>query len=212
MNPVSKLLIAMFLFTSLPFSQTAVGQEATAQTRPVSPWASALINSARAQIGVTLIYDGSYQSLSFPNGDIPRLRGVCTDVVIRALRDSHALDLQQLVNRDMKAAFSNYPKIWGLSRPDSNIDHRRVPNLQAFFKRKGASVPVSGVGTDYLPGDLVTWVLPNGAPHIGIVSDRMDSSNSRPLIIHNIGWGTRENDVLFKYDIIGHYRPDAAGL
>ncbi len=207
MTMFSKFLLAMFLLTSLPFSQTADGQEAIAQTTPVNAWSAALIESARAQVGVTLIYDGSYQSLSYPGGDIPRLRGVCTDVVIRAMRDAHGLDLQALVNRDMKANFSAYPKIWGLPRTDSNIDHRRVPNLQTYFKRRGASVPVSDTADNYLPGDLVTWMLPGNLPHIGIVTAQMNGDATRPLIVHNIGWGTRVNDILFKYDITGHYRP-----
>jgi len=209
MSIFSKFLLALFLLTSLPFSQTADGQEIIAETTPVNAWSAALIESARSQVGVTLIYDGSYQSLPFPNGDIPRLRGVCTDVVIRAMRDAHGLDLQALVNRDMKANFSAYPKIWGLSRTDRNIDHRRVPNLQTYFKRRGASVPVTDDATDYLPGDLVTWMLPGNLPHIGIVTDRMNGDATRPLIVHNIGWGTRVNDMLFEYDITGHYRIDA---
>ncbi|WP_457646764.1 DUF1287 domain-containing protein [Profundibacter sp.] len=170
-------------------------------------WADKLINAARTQIGVTLIYDGRYQRLEFPNGDIPRLRGVCTDVVIRALRDAHGLDLQSKVNADMKAHFSSYPKIWGLSRPDSNIDHRRVPNLITYFKRHGADVPMTDKPQDYLPGDIVTWMLRPGTPHIGIVSDKIDPQTGNPLIIHNIGWGTRENDILFAYGMTGHFRP-----
>lgn len=204
----SKFLLALFLLTSLPFSQTADGQEITVETTPVHAWSAALIESARSQVGVTLIYDGSYQSLGFPNGDIPRLRGVCTDVVIRAMRDAHGLDLQALINRDMKTNFSAYPKIWGLSRTDSNIDHRRVPNLQVYFKRRGVSLPVSDTADDYLPGDLVTWMLPGNLPHIGIVTAQMNGDATRPLIVHNIGWGTRINDILFKYDITGHYRID----
>ncbi len=210
MSVFSKLILALFLLTTMPFSQSATGQVSTAQTRPVSAWASALINSAREQVGVTLIYDGSYQSLRFPNGDIPRLRGVCTDVVIRALRDAHGLDLQAAVNKDMKANFSAYPKNWGLTRTDSNIDHRRVPNLQTYFKRHGAELVVSDDATNYLSGDLVSWMLPGNLPHIGIVTDRMNETATRPLIVHNIGWGTRVNDILFKYDITGHYRIDGA--
>lgn len=207
-----KLLIALLALTTLPFSQTATGQETAAISRPASPWSTALISSARAQIGVTLVYNGGYQKLAFPNGDIPRVMGVCTDVVIRALRDAHGLDLQSLVNRDMKANFGAYPKIWGLSRTDSNIDHRRVPNLQTYFKRRGAAQPVTGDATDYLPGDLVSWMLPGNLPHIGIVTSQMNANASRPLIVHNIGWGTRINDILFEYDITGHYRIDASNF
>jgi uncharacterized protein YijF (DUF1287 family) len=206
MTLITKLVLVLFLFASLPFSSTATGQETSA----LSPthWSTALIQSARSQIGVTLIYDGSYQQLEFPNGDVPLQRGVCTDVVIRALRDAHGFDLQAKVNADMKAHFSSYPKIWGLSRPDSNIDHRRVPNLITFFKRHGANLPLSDKPQDYLPGDIVTWMLRPGTPHMGIVSDKVDPQSGNPLIIHNIGWGTRENDILFAYDMTGHFRPE----
>lgn len=206
MKIFTKFLLALFVLTTLPFSQSATGQETNQQTRPASTWSVALINSARAQVGVTLIYDGRYQSLAFPNGDIPRLRGVCTDVVIRALRDAHGLDLQAEVNADMKANFSAYPKNWGLKRTDRNIDHRRVPNLQTYFNRHGAALPVTNDASDYQPGDIVTWMLPGNLPHIGIVTDQMNTSATRPMIVHNIGWGTRVNDMLFDYDITGHYR------
>lgn len=171
-----------------------------------SPWAIALIEAAASQIGTTTIYDGSYAKLAFPGGDVPRERGVCTDVVIRALRDAHRLDLQELVNADMKAAFSAYPQNWGLTRPDPNIDHRRVPNLRRFFERAGTALPHPGPDTRFLPGDVVTWVLAPGVPHIGIVSDRAAPGSDRPLIIHNVGAGARIEDVLFDYVLTGHYR------
>lgn len=208
MTLFSKLLTILLVLTTVPFSQTAIGQEIT--TRPASQWSSALINSAREQVGVTLLYDGSYQSLPFPGGDIPRLRGVCTDVVVRALRDAHGFDLQAKVNADMKANFSAYPKTWGLSRTDSNIDHRRVPNLQTYFKRRGAALPITDIAADYLAGDVVSWMLPGNLPHIGIVTDLMNDDATRPMIVHNIGWGTRVNDMLFDYKITGHYRIDGA--
>jgi uncharacterized protein len=171
-----------------------------------------LINAAREQVGVTTIYDPAYVSLEFPGGDIPRLRGVCTDVVIRALRDGWGIDLQLAVNRDMKADFSAYPGLWGLSTTDRNIDHRRVPNLQTLFARIGAELPVSDIAADYQPGDIVSWMLPGNLPHIGIVSDQMTEDGTRPLILHNIGAGAREDDILFVYEITGHYRigPDSA--
>ncbi len=208
MKLVTKLFLVLFLFASVPFSSAATGQESSAQSQITTPWSTALIRSARAQIGVTLIYDGRYQRLEFPNGDIPRQRGVCTDVVIRALRDAHSFDLQAKVNADMKAHFSSYPKIWGLSRPDSNIDHRRVPNLITYFKRHRADVPMTDEPQDYLPGDIVTWMLRPGTPHVGIVSDKVDPQSGNPLIIHNIGRGTRENDILFAYEMTGHFRPE----
>lgn len=177
-----------------------------AQTRPTSGWARALIYAAQAQIGVTTIYDGSYQSLPYPGGDVARERGVCTDVVIRALRDAHSYDLQQHVHRDMKRAFSKYPAIWGLSRPDRNIDHRRVPNLRRFFARLGAELPAPTPDTEFQPGDLVTWTLGPGLPHIGIVSDRFAPGTERPLILHNVGAGARLDDFLLSYPMTGHYR------
>lgn len=174
----------------------------------VSPWNSEVISAAESQIGVTVRYDSAYAGLDFPNGDIPRERGVCSDVLIRALRDAHEIDLQLLVNKDMKAAFSKYPTTWGLSKPDRNIDHRRVLNLRVYFDRKGASVPISNNPEDYLPGDIVTWMLPGNLPHIGIVTNRLSRDGERPMIVHNIGAGTRLQDMLFEYDITGHYRPE----
>lgn len=175
------------------------------QNQTPGDFAAATITAARAQVGVTVIYDPSYIGLSFPNGDFDRRRGVCTDVVIRALRDAHNIDLQSLVNTDMKAAFSDYPKIWGLRTTDRNIDHRRVPNLQRFFERKSAALPVSSDLAAYQPGDIVSWMLPGNLPHIGIISDRTGPSGM-PLVIHNIGSGAQEEDILFHYDITGHYR------
>lgn len=170
------------------------------------PWAAKLIAAAESQIGVTLTYDPAYISLRFPNGDLPRNRGVCTDVVIRAYRDAFGFDLQQEVNRDMKAHFAAYPTIWGLSRPDRNIDHRRVPNLQAFFKRQGAALAVSGNPEDYQPGDIVSQILPGNLSHIAIVTHRRSPDGARPMVVHNIGAGTRLEDRLFEFEITGRYR------
>jgi uncharacterized protein len=166
---------------------------------------SSLIAAARDQVGVTVTYDPSYVSLEFPGGDLPRDRGVCTDVVIRALRDGWGIDLQLAVNRDMKADFGAYPALWGLKTTDRNIDHRRVPNLQMLFSRIGAEVPLDDGPTPYLPGDIVTWMLPGNLPHIGIVSDRL-SGDGIPLVLHNIGGGAQEEDILFTYEMTGHYR------
>ncbi len=152
-----------------------------------------------------MTYDPAYISLAFPGGDLPRDRGVCTDVVIRALRDGWGIDLQLAVNRDMKANFSAYPSLWGLTRTDRNIDHRRVPNLQTLLTRIGADLPLTDAPTPYLPGDIVTWTLPGNLAHIGIVSDRL-GENGTPLILHNIGAGAQEEDILFTYPMTGHYR------
>lgn len=166
-----------------------------------------LITAARKQIGVTVHYDPAYVSLDYPKGDIPRERGVCTDVVIRALRDAFEKDLQELVHLDMKANFSKYPKIWGLKKPDRNIDHRRVPNLMTFFKRKHISIPLpkDNQKSEFLPGDIVTCTVPPNLPHIMIVSDKKNASG-RPLIIHNIGAGTQEENRIEDFPITGHFR------
>jgi hypothetical protein len=177
----------------------------TTAARPAAPPSPPLVAAARSQIGITVTYDPAYVVLSYPGGDVPQDRGVCTDVVIRALR-SQGLDLQRAVHEDMRADFAAYPDNWGLRAPDRNIDHRRVPNLQTFFARKGWSLAVTQETADYRAGDLVTWRLPGNLPHIGIVSDRT-SWTGTPLILHNIGHGAREDDILFDYPITGHYRP-----
>jgi uncharacterized protein len=165
---------------------------------------ASLAEEARKQIGVTRSYDPAYRQLGYPGGDVPLDTGVCSDVVVRAFRGIK-IDLQKEVHEDMVKAFDKYPQKWGLSRPDPNIDHRRVPNLMTFFRRKGWAVPVSSKATDFAAGDVVTWDLGNGVTHVGIVSDRR-SGRGTPLIIHNIGGGAQEEDVLFGYKITGHYR------
>ena len=166
---------------------------------------SRLTTAARDQVGVTVTYDPAYARLGFPGGDVPRDRGVCTDVVIRALRDAWGIDLQLAVNRDMKADFAAYPALWGLTKTDRNIDHRRVPNLATLFARIGAEVPLDEGPTPYLPGDIVTWKLPGNLDHIGIVSDRL-AADGTPLVLHNIGRGAQEEDILFAYPMTGHFR------
>lgn len=166
--------------------------------------ASALVQAARAQIGVTLHYDSRYTKMAYPGGDVPEDRGVCTDVVIRAYRRL-GLDLQVLVHQDMLRAWGAYPKNWRMKGADSNIDHRRVPNLAVFFSRQGQTLPTSSVAGLYQAGDIVTWRLPSGVPHIGIVSDRRSPAET-PLMIHNIGYGTKEEDVLFDFTVTGHFR------
>lgn len=167
--------------------------------------ASKIVTSARTQIGQTLTYESAYRSMSYPMGDIPIQKGVCTDVVIRALRDALSYDLQKEVHTDMKANFSKYPKIWGLKRTDKNIDHRRVPNLQTFFKRKGWSLKVTENKANYLAGDLVLCTVSGKLPHIMIVSDKK-SADGTPLVIHNIGSGTQEENRLFDFPIYAHVR------
>jgi uncharacterized protein len=166
-----------------------------------------IIAEARKQVGVTLSYDPAYTAMEYPGGDVPRERGVCTDVVIRALRDALGKDLQMLVHEDMKAHFEKYPKIWGLRKPDRNIDHRRVPNLMVYFGRKHIKLPVPNVDDPlkFLPGDLVTCTVPPHLPHIMIVSDRKNE-DGLPLVIHNIGGGAREEDRLGDFPLTGHFR------
>ena len=198
---LSILLITTAVFfarhhNSIPSIDTVFLQQEITEPEEPSPQ---IVQSARNQIGKTLRYDPAYTKLTYPMGDVPMEKGVCTDVVIRALREQN-IDLQELVHQDMSRNFSVYPKRWGLKQPDTNIDHRRVPNLMTYFTRQGWAVQ----DTNYQAGDIVTWELKGNRPHIGIVSDR--KIGDRPLIIHNIGSGTREDDVLYRYTITGHFR------
>lgn len=166
-----------------------------------------LVDAALERTSHQVRYDGAYRRIAYPDGDVPADIGVCTDVIIRSYR-ALGIDLQQLVHEDMRDNFSSYPskRIWGLSRPDSNIDHRRVPNLQAFFRRHGAELAISLQAEDYQPGAIVSWMLPGNLPHIGIVTNQLAPDTGRPMIVHNIGAGPKLEDVLFSYPITGHYR------
>lgn len=166
-----------------------------------------LVSAAKDRTKHHVVYDGSYVSIPYPGGDVPPDRGVCTDVVIRSYR-ALGVDLQVLVHEDITDNFDLYPskKIWELSKADKNIDHRRVPNLQTFFSRYGTVLPITEDPEDYLPGDLVTWMLPGNLPHIGIVVDEVSTKTGYPLIVHNVGRGPRMEDKLFSYEITGHYR------
>ena len=189
----------LLVFLALLVGAGGVGADA----RP----GDAIATAARNQIGVTTSYDPSYRRIAFPNGDVPLDTGVCADVVVRALRGID-IDLQAELNADMRAHFSAYPANWGLSKPDRNIDHRRVPNLRRWFQRKGWSLGASDDAADYAPGDVVSWRLADGRPHIGVVSSRR-TADGRPLVVHNIAVGAREEDVLFAWTITGRYRrPD----
>lgn len=189
----------------LSFTALSCSQELTENKIPTTEQANKIIIAARSQIGKTLHYDPAYVKLDYPNGDIPIQNGVCTDVIIRALRNSLKIDLQKTVHEDMNSNFSKYPKIWGLKRTDKNIDHRRVPNLQTYFKRKGWELKVSEKASDYKPGDIVTAMYPGNRPHILIVSDVLDNEGN-PKVIHNSGGGTKENAMLFSFPITGLYR------
>lgn len=202
------------IFCVLAITSQAPRNTDAAVDRTQLPTADALVDAAIARTRVAVTYDGSYRRLDYPNGDVPNNIGVCTDLVIRAYRAAARLDLQRLVHEDMKRAFSSYPKQWGLSRTDRNIDHRRVPNLRRFLERQGASLSVASLSSSsaeavqerFLPGDLVTWMLPGNRPHIGVVTDRADRRTGFPLIAHNIGAGPMLEDMLFAFKITGHYR------
>jgi uncharacterized protein len=183
--------------------------EQQTETRPLptnsSPKLKPVIDGAIDQVGKTTGYDPSYQKLEYPNGDVPIETGVCSDVIVRAFRKSE-IDLQKEVHEDMKDNFSVYPTKWGASSPDTNIDHRRVPNLQTFFTRKGKSLGTTGPSDSFLPGDIVSWDLGGGVDHVGIVTNVWYKPSQRYLIVHNIGAGTHMEDVLLAWKITGHYR------
>jgi uncharacterized protein len=170
-----------------------------------SPQLKQMLDGAIAQAGVTTGYDPAYVALDYPNGDVSEKTGVCSDVVVRAFRKA-GIDLQKEVHEDMKAARSVYPTKWGANGPDKNIDHRRVLNLMKYFERQGKSLPTTDAAADYQPGDIVAWELTNGVDHIGIVTNMLSESADRYLIVHNIGAGTRIEDVMFAWTITGHYR------
>lgn len=152
-----------------------------------------------------VVYNGAYVSIPYPNGDVPKTQGVCTDVIIRAYRKL-GIDLQKEVHIDMKSNFSTYPKIWGLKKTDTNIDHRRVPNLETFFTRKGQKLSISKNASDYKTGEMVTWMIGGKMPHIGIVTHLKSLDGKRPLIVHNVGGGQVLEDCLFNYEIVGHFK------
>lgn len=180
----------------------------TAKPGPTDPAADTpgarIEREARRQIGVTVRYNPAYRRIAYPGGDVPVAEGVCTDVVIRALRPL-GLDLQHAIHEDMAAHFAAYPQRWQARAPDASIDHRRVPNVQRWFERNAASVPITDHAGDYRAGDVVTWQLPDGRDHIGVVTSRWNYG--QPSVIHNIGRGAREEYVLFAWPVTGHYRP-----
>lgn len=174
-------------------------------TSPSIPFGLRLSAAAEERATHAVVYDAAYVQIPYPNGDVPADKGVCSDEVIRAYR-LLGIDLQKLVHEDMVRAFRAYPGRWGLPHPDTNIDHRRVPNLATFFTRHGASLPVTANGGDYKPGDVVAFVVAEGRPHIGIVTERLSADGQRPLIMHNIGLGPQIEDVLFTLTLTGHFR------
>ena len=205
---VQLLCVAGLFLVVLPHLLQGATPEQVEAARAKLPkddaFATKLAHAALDRTKHTVRYEPAYIRLDYPNGDVPAETGVCTDEVIRAYR-ALGLDLQKLVHEDMKRNFSAYPKNWGLSRPDSNIDHRRVPNLKAFLKRKGTSLPVTDKPEDYLPGDLITCTVPPNLPHIAMVVPAPDGG-PRPWIVHNIGSGPQLEDRLFTFPLTGHYR------
>lgn len=170
-------------------------------------FAEKLSNAAISIIDKNVIYTPDYVKLKYPNGDVPAKTGVCTDVIIRAYRKLN-IDLQKEVHEDMVANFTKYPNLekWGLKTTDKNIDHRRVPNLEVFFGRKGKTLPISQNANDYKTGEIVTWMINDKLPHIGIVTHLKSEDGERNLIVHNVGGGQVLEDCLFSYTIVGHYQ------
>jgi uncharacterized protein YijF (DUF1287 family) len=194
-----KIIKFTFLFIILTIPNWISAQEADFYTK----LSHAAIDITKSRV----IYDPAYVRIPYPNGDVPSDRGVCTDVIIRAYRKL-GIDLQEKVHVDMKANFDKYPskRKWGLKSTDTNIDHRRVPNLETFFSRKGIVKPITNNADDYQAGDIVSWTLDNGLAHIGIVVDKKSKDQKRPLVVHNIGRGQVVEDCLFSWKIVGHYR------
>jgi uncharacterized protein YijF (DUF1287 family) len=215
-NPTSVIVLALALLLS-----TACRQQIARTVKPLKPpvqqtetiplsaksppQLKLIIDGAIDQIGKTTSYDPSYQKIGYPNGDVPIETGVCSDVIVRAFRKG-GIDLQKDLHEDMKDNFSAYPTRWGLKGTDSNIDHRRVPNLQTYFSRKGESLATDGGSETFLPGDIVTWNLGLGTEHVGMVVNVWNKPTQRYLIVHNIGGGAMMEDVLFAWKITGHYR------
>lgn len=162
-----------------------------------------LSNAAISIIDENVVYTPDYVSLKYPNGDVPAKTGVCSDVVIRAYRKL-GIDLQKEVHEDMKVNFSRYPTKWGLKKTDTNIDHRRVSNLEVFFERKGKKLEVSNNPNNYKTGEIVTWMINGKLPHIGIVTHKK-SIDGNPMIVHNVGGGQVAEDCLFSWEIVGHF-------
>ncbi|REG98174.1 DUF1287 domain-containing protein [Flavobacterium aquicola] len=205
MKSITVFLIAISLFGCSQKEKNKI-QAINTETVTTS-FEDKLSRAAISIIDPTIDYDSSYFSIKYPNGDIPKNKGVCTDVVIRAYRKL-GIDLQKEVHEDMKANFSEYPNLkkWGMTKTDTNIDHRRVPNLEVFFERKGIKLPVSENADDYKTGEIVTWMINGKLPHIGIITNKKSHDGKRNLIVHNIGGGQDLEDCLFSYEIVGHYK------
>jgi uncharacterized protein YijF (DUF1287 family) len=197
--------MAAFLLVALTVHNALVASPQADETRARQEFTRRLVAAAVERTHHRVRYVSDYVRIPYPGGDVPADTGVCTDEVIRAYR-AVGVDLQKEVHEDMAQNFAAYPTNWRRTQPDSNIDHRRVPNLMVFFRRKGESLPITTRAEDYAPGDLVTWDLSRGVPHIGIVVDQKSRWSGRYEIVHNIGQGPMMEDVLFNWKITGHYR------
>ncbi|WP_374552294.1 DUF1287 domain-containing protein [Flavobacterium sp.] len=196
-----------FLLTVIAFFTCGQNQQENVLIQNPKTFEERLSNAAISIIDKNVVYTPDYVSIKYPNGDVPAKTGVCTDVVIRAYRKL-GVDLQKEVHEDMKANFNKYPNLkkWGLKTTDTNIDHRRVPNLEVFFERKGKKLAVTQNPNDYKTGEIVTWMIGGKLPHIGIITNKKSSDGKRPMIVHNVGGGQVLEDCLFSYDIVGHFR------
>jgi uncharacterized protein len=198
MNLISKLSICLL------FACTTSPNVASDTSQPIAAEAKRIAEAALSLTKDKVSYDPTYFNIPYPNGDVPKDKGACTDVVIRTYRKL-GVDLQRLVHEDMQANFAKYPQKWGLKKTDTNIDHRRVPNLMYFFSRFGKVKPISKKSEDYQPGEIVAWKLSGGLTHIGLIINKLSEDKKRYLIVHNIGSGQVVSDCLFDFDIIGHY-------
>lgn len=198
-------LLLLLLSCNQKEGKTAVAESLSSGITKTFP--EKLSDAAISIIDPSIDYDPSYFKIDYPNGDIPKNKGVCTDVIIRSYRKL-GIDLQKEVHEDMLENFSDYPNLkkWGMIKTDTNIDHRRVPNLEVFLKRKGAKLPLSQNAKDYKTGEIVTWIINNKLPHIGIVTNKKSRDGKRNLIVHNVGHGQILEDCLFEYKIVGHFK------
>lgn len=205
MKYIAPLIIGLLFYSCQKNGRTESAAFLVSQNSPT--FEQKLSDAAISIIDQSIDYDPAYFSIKYPNGDIPKNKGVCTDVIIRTYRKL-GIDLQKEVHEDMLANFSLYPNVkkWGMTKTDTNIDHRRVPNLEVFFERKGEKLSVTQNGKDYKTGEIVTWMINNKLPHIGIITSKKSKDGQRNLIVHNVGGGQVLEDCLFEYKIVGHYR------
>jgi uncharacterized protein YijF (DUF1287 family) len=205
MKSIHTFIIVFLFFSCNQKEKAAVLTENS--TAISNTFADKLSNAALSIIDSSIEYDPSYFSIEYPNGDIPKNKGVCTDVIIRSYRIL-GIDLQKEIHEDMIANFSAYPNLqkWGMTKTDTNIDHRRVPNLEVFFERNGQELPITQNPKDYKTGEIVTWIINDKLPHVGIITSKKSTDGKRNLIVHNVGNGQVLEDCLFKYKIAGHYR------